>query len=334
MDTNEGGEPMMDLTDSEERTEEAHPKVTRCVAEASQLAEGGDVKAAFLFCQSWLIDHQDAVLGKDIAPVYALMGKLSEIQDKPERAQKYYRRAQDLDPGIPLDRQPEIRISRTAALQQEEEEPTVVTSLPVVQGLPIKVPPLPTRAPPLPQESARAQEPPLVLEALLVTPSPEAVLQLQEQTHLETAGFFLRTLAFFVDFGLVVVLTILMTLVSALLFGEGLKGLIGRFSGDLMISLLACGSVVFLFLVYHGMYARIGGQTLGKILLDIRIIGPDGHSISSLQALRRTLGVLLAALPGLGGLLWVGFDSHHRGWHDYLADTYVIKVPSNRSPRP
>ena len=327
MDTNEGGEPKMDLTAPEERTEEAHPKVTRCVAEASQLAEGGDVKAAFLFCQSWLIDHQDAVLGKDIAPVYALMGKLSEIQNKPERAQKYYRRAQDLDPGMPLDRQPEIRISRTAALQQEEEEPTVVTSLPVVQGLPVKVPPLP-------QKSARAQETPLPQEALLVTPSPEAVPQLQEQTHLETAGFFLRTLAFFVDFGLVVVLTILMTLVSALLFGEGLKGLISRFRGDLMISLLACGSVVFLFLVYHGMYARIGGQTLGKILLDIRIIGPDGHSISSLQAMRRALGVLLAALPGLGGLLWVGFDSHHRGWHDYLADTYVIKVPSNRSPRP
>jgi uncharacterized RDD family membrane protein YckC len=145
------------------------------------------------------------------------------------------------------------------------------------------------------------------------------------------ATFWQRALALGID----------LLLVLGLLAGmAGLTAVVLDLDGPTMLQTLAGGFghlVVFvalfvlLLLIYLSVFARTGGQTLGKMLLGIRVVRLDGHSLSSLQAVRRALGMLLAGLPGMSGLLWVAFDLNRRGWHDRVAGTMVIRLRPPRS---
>jgi uncharacterized RDD family membrane protein YckC len=67
-----------------------------------------------------------------------------------------------------------------------------------------------------------------------------------------------------------------------------------------------------------------GGQTLGMRLLKLRVVGTDGRPISFGRAALRWLGMVISAVVVLLGLLWVAFDSRKQGWHDKIANTYVL----------
>jgi uncharacterized RDD family membrane protein YckC len=67
-----------------------------------------------------------------------------------------------------------------------------------------------------------------------------------------------------------------------------------------------------------------GGQTLGMRVLNLRVIGVDGHPISIPRAALRWVGMLISAAVVLLGLLWVAFDQRKQGWHDKIANTFVV----------
>jgi uncharacterized RDD family membrane protein YckC len=77
---------------------------------------------------------------------------------------------------------------------------------------------------------------------------------------------------------------------------------------------------------YLALFTRFGGQSLGQILLGLQVIHETGQPLTSKQVLRRMVGMVLAALPGLAGFLWVGFDLQRRGWHDYIGHSLVIRM--------
>ncbi|MBC8739828.1 RDD family protein [Paraburkholderia sp. UCT31] len=74
-----------------------------------------------------------------------------------------------------------------------------------------------------------------------------------------------------------------------------------------------------------GVMWAIWSTSPGKRALGIRIVDAyDGSPMTREQAVLRTLGYVVSALPFGLGFLWVAFDTRKQGWHDKLAGTVVI----------
>jgi uncharacterized RDD family membrane protein YckC len=69
------------------------------------------------------------------------------------------------------------------------------------------------------------------------------------------------------------------------------------------------------------------GQTLGKMALGIRVVGPDGTSPAYWRAaLRETVGKWLSQLILCLGYLWMLWDADQQTWHDKIAGTTVDRA--------
>jgi uncharacterized RDD family membrane protein YckC len=88
--------------------------------------------------------------------------------------------------------------------------------------------------------------------------------------------------------------------------------------------------VTFLGLVkvsYFTAFTAVGGQTIGKMALHIRVVG-DEVPVDSGRAVRRTFAALLSTLPLGLGFLPAFFGTDRRALHDRLTHTRVIGLPS------
>lgn len=88
-----------------------------------------------------------------------------------------------------------------------------------------------------------------------------------------------------------------------------------------------------MFMAIHGFLLATRGQTVGKLLLKIRIARPDGTpaSLGRLIGLRYGVGSLIAIVPAAGQVWGVVdalliFRQSRRCLHDSIADTVVLKV--------
>jgi uncharacterized RDD family membrane protein YckC len=89
---------------------------------------------------------------------------------------------------------------------------------------------------------------------------------------------------------------------------------------------ILAGTLV-LFTVYQVLAHGLSGATLGKRLLGIRVVGPDGHRPGLARAtVRGVLGVVSVLLLGMGVLLAL-FTRSGRALHDLLARTWVVEAP-------
>jgi uncharacterized RDD family membrane protein YckC len=68
------------------------------------------------------------------------------------------------------------------------------------------------------------------------------------------------------------------------------------------------------------------GQTPGKMAMNIRVIKTDGTPISDGDAVIRYIGYLVNSPILMLGWIWAFIDKNNQGWHDKLANTYVVKV--------
>jgi uncharacterized RDD family membrane protein YckC len=88
--------------------------------------------------------------------------------------------------------------------------------------------------------------------------------------------------------------------------------------------IVVCGAI--LSVIYYVGFWSQSGQTLGKTLLGIKVIGKDGSPLSVGKALLRYIGYIVSAVLWSLGFLWVAFDRMRQGWHDKIAGTYVVYV--------
>ena len=77
--------------------------------------------------------------------------------------------------------------------------------------------------------------------------------------------------------------------------------------------------------------------TLGNMALGVRIVTEDGEPISFGRALVRYFGYIVCWIAPFGfgalvflnflslGFWWIGWDKRKQGWHDKLANTFVVK---------
>ncbi len=142
-----------------------------------------------------------------------------------------------------------------------------------------------------------------------------------EVKTVKVAGFGLRAAAFLIDMAIVWVLGMLMGVAI------GLVGtLLTMYSADgpaPMDRLIILGGLIFSIAYYLATWTK-SGQTLGKMAVGIKIVGPDGQPPSGGKAVLRYLGYILNGILLSIGFLWAAFDRKRQGWHDKIAGTYVI----------
>jgi uncharacterized RDD family membrane protein YckC/DNA-directed RNA polymerase subunit RPC12/RpoP len=139
-------------------------------------------------------------------------------------------------------------------------------------------------------------------------------------------GFFRRAFAFLLDCVMIILLSAIMFVLSYVGYKVGLSAY-GR-SVNLQnspplfffITWGWIGLATAYFVVFHGME----GKTIGKWLLGLRVVGEDRGTIRHGRAFLRWVGTLLFA-PLVLGFLWVLWSREKRGWHDFLARTWVIR---------
>lgn len=88
--------------------------------------------------------------------------------------------------------------------------------------------------------------------------------------------------------------------------------------------------VLFLGLLkvsYFSAFTAIGGQTIGKMAVGIKVIAESG-TIDGAVAIRRTLATVLSLLPVGLGFLPALIGSDRRALHDRLTGTRVVGLPS------
>jgi uncharacterized RDD family membrane protein YckC len=82
---------------------------------------------------------------------------------------------------------------------------------------------------------------------------------------------------------------------------------------------------------YVTAFVAAGGQTIGKMAAGIRVVpadpaSPNGDRVTFGHAVVRAAAFFLCLLPLGLGLLPALFGREHRGLHDRLADTRVVKA--------
>jgi uncharacterized RDD family membrane protein YckC len=140
-------------------------------------------------------------------------------------------------------------------------------------------------------------------------------------------GFFRRLGAFCLDVAILLLLTALMGIMAFVGYKVGLAAHQRAVSIDnaapLVLVLTMGWSLLTTgyFVLFHGM----DGRTIGKRLLGLRVVGPEQTPITYYQAFLRWLGLVLAVVPLAAGVLWILLSREKRGWHDYLARTWVVR---------
>jgi len=88
---------------------------------------------------------------------------------------------------------------------------------------------------------------------------------------------------------------------------------------------------IFVYWLYHWLFIGLKGQTLGKMALGIKVVDASG-SMPGLgcAALREIPGKIASYIAIYLGFLWIIWDGQKQGWHDKIANTYVVNVESRR----
>jgi len=76
---------------------------------------------------------------------------------------------------------------------------------------------------------------------------------------------------------------------------------------------------------YLAAFTACGGQTLGKMTMGLRVVADDGAVPPGAAAVRAVVSLGGAAAGGLGFLPAL-FDGEHRGLHDRVCGTRVIRL--------
>jgi len=140
-------------------------------------------------------------------------------------------------------------------------------------------------------------------------------------------GFWLRSMAFVIDHLILLFTLAIFTVVGFLAAEIGSGGAREFFfyqQARIVLPILLPLAIV-LVIAYFAFFHGAWGQTIGKMILGLRVVKTDGQPLSFSRALARTIVYALSAIPFFLGFFWVGFTSSKRSWHDLIAGTMVIR---------
>jgi uncharacterized RDD family membrane protein YckC len=138
------------------------------------------------------------------------------------------------------------------------------------------------------------------------------------------AGFWIRLLAFGIDLLVILLAQALLRAIAARRWGADLDG-----------TPTLQGAVVFFTVVFAVLYPTVlhslTGQTIGKLVVGVRVVATDGELLPGGAAFLRALAhwASLSFLLGVGHLL-AGLRKDKRALHDLLAGSRVDRLPVAR----
>jgi uncharacterized RDD family membrane protein YckC len=137
------------------------------------------------------------------------------------------------------------------------------------------------------------------------------------------AGFWIRAGALAIDLVVFALVQASFGTLARLLMGPGPEG-----DGS------PEPSVFFFTLLFTAAYTTVlhtvAGQTIGKSLAGIRVVGPDGALLTAGPALLRYLAYYISAIPLGFGFLVAALRRDKRALHDLIAGSRVERLPSRR----
>lgn len=134
----------------------------------------------------------------------------------------------------------------------------------------------------------------------------------------EYAGFMERLVAHIID-GIILSLGL-----GVISFATGMS-----FKTGWVSVVYSPGSLLALIFVaaYYVYFETSDKQaTLGKQILNIKVVKQDGSKMKTSDAILRYFGKIISAVIFMLGYLMVLFDDQKRALHDRIAKTYVVKV--------
>ncbi|MFH1663107.1 MAG: RDD family protein [Chloroflexota bacterium] len=162
----------------------------------------------------------------------------------------------------------------------------------------------------------------------------DIVQKKREASTLEFAGFWTRLAAALIDLFAVAVICSVIILIftpyrwfgfngfwsTSDVFEEPVWRALPYLVGGNLLSLLVNIAYFVGFWVWRG-------QTPGKMLTNIKLVRMDASDVTLSVALLRYLGLIVSFAVLFIGFIWIAFDSRKQGFHDKMAETYVVKIP-------
>jgi uncharacterized RDD family membrane protein YckC len=144
----------------------------------------------------------------------------------------------------------------------------------------------------------------------------------------KTASFGSRAVALAIDFALLATIQfVLFCLLASTLNFDAVRleplALFSYYSAYLAVFFV---SFLFLHMVYFTLFHAWSGQTIGKMIMGIKVVATDNELIPPSVAFLRWTGYILSFVPLASGFLWSAVDKDHCTWHDRLAQTMVVSA--------
>lgn len=137
------------------------------------------------------------------------------------------------------------------------------------------------------------------------------------------AGFWIRAAALLIDFVLFFAVQASLGFVGARIWGP-----------DVEESIVFLPLVWVFTLIFVGAYTTalhaLGGQTIGKLLVGVRVVGDDGTPPTLGVALLRYFAYFASLATLIAGYAMAGLRRDKRALHDLIAGTRVERVPRRR----
>ena len=143
------------------------------------------------------------------------------------------------------------------------------------------------------------------------------------------AGFWIRAVAALLDFVLFMLVNGALALLARLVWRSNVStlGIEGALST----------STALFAALYVVMLHAYEGQTVGKLIVGVRVVGLDGAPPAIGASVLRFFAYFASLLPFAAGFLMAGLRSDRRGLHDLLAGTRVERLrrePLRPAPAP
>ena len=147
------------------------------------------------------------------------------------------------------------------------------------------------------------------------------VTQEMSPAFAQKGGFWRRTGAYVLDGVVTGVMGFIVGIVVAII-GEATH----MAEADMNNIAQLIGEIVGLVYFLYFWSAHGSGQTPGMRALRLRVIRTDGTYLSVGRAFLRNIGLGISIICLGLGVFWIGFDKQKQGWHDKIADTFVIRT--------
>ncbi len=135
------------------------------------------------------------------------------------------------------------------------------------------------------------------------------------------AGFWIRVVAFVIDFAVFTLAELSLGLAARRVWGPGVRD-----STILQFTIFLF--TLFFAAIYVILLHATTGQTIGKMLVGVRVVLLDGQRLPLGTALLRFLAYAFSCLPLGFGYVMAGLRRDKRALHDLIAGTRVDREPA------